>query len=231
MVSLADLLIVLILLSIWYIIIIINDLITKYKQKELIKQQLAIKKLEEIKQQEKIKKLEEIKQQQIIEEEEKEEEKEYTIICDEILLLIMVEYLNNKQEPINKLINKIINKYKHTDKLDKNTDYNFNDIFNDASSSKQVDLIKLIFSLNNIKNKQYLSDNIFIGEEQTFDELVVYAIKNNICELFEFAFESKSCKINEEKYNKFEKIIKNNEIYLLFIKHKLEDEYHNTDFD
>ena len=135
--------------------------------------------------------------------------------------------MNNKTELINKIIKKIVNKYKHTDKLDKNTEYDFNNIFNESSIDKQIDLIKLVFSLDNIKNKQYLTDNIFIGSEDTFDELLEYGIKNNMYDLCEFVLESKSCKIDEDKYIKFEQIINNKEIYLLFLKYKIEDEYHN----
>ncbi len=235
---LSDLLIILILLSIWYIIIIAENLIKKYKQKELFKQQEAIKKQELLKKQELIKQQEAIRKQELLKQQEaikkqellkqqQEEEEDNQEIYDEILLLIMVECLNNKNEIINKIINKIIKKYKHTDKLDKYTKYDITDIFNEASINKQIDLVKLVFSLDNIKNKQYLSDNIFIGDEETFDELVIYSIKNNMDDLFEFVFESKSFKIDEDKYIEFEKYIKSKEIFLLFIKHKTADEYHN----
>jgi hypothetical protein len=38
-------------------------------------------------------------------------------------------------------------------------------------------------------------------------------------DLCEFVLESKSYKIDEDKYIKFEQIINNKEIYLLFLKH------------
>ena len=222
MISLTDLLI---LFSVWYIIFIIHNMIKKYKQKELIKQQELFKQQEVIKTQEIIKTQEAIKKQELV----KKQKVKYYYDGDynNILLLTILEYLNNKTELINKIIKKIVNKYKHTDKLDKNTEYDFNNIFNESSIDKQIDLIKLVFSLDNIKNKQYLTDNIFIGSEDTFDELLEYGIKNNMYDLCEFVLESKSCKIDEDKYIKFEQIINNKEIYLLFLKYKIEDEYHN----
>jgi hypothetical protein len=229
MFSLAELLI---LFSIFYIIIIINNMMNKYKQDQLFIKQELIKKQEAMKKQEAFKKQEVMKKQEAFKKQEDVKKQEATYYYDgnynNILLLTILECLNNKNEPINKIINKIIKKYKHTDKLDKNTKYEINDIFNESSIDKQIDLIKLVFSFDNIKNKQYLIDNIFIGYEETFDELLEYAIKNNMYDLCEFVLESKSCKIDEDKYIKFEQIINNKEIYVLFLKHKIEYEYHNT---
>jgi hypothetical protein len=233
---------------IWYGFIIIYNMIKKYKQnqlfiqQELFKKQESIKQVEAInnkilikqhmkevnkrldliKQQEAIKQQELIKQKAAIKQQEEEEEK-----YDNILLLIIIECFNNKLEPINKIIKKNINKCKHTNKLDKNINYEFNDIFNGASIEKQIDLIKLIFSLDNVKNKQYLKDNIFIDYKDTVNESLEYGIKNNIYDLCEFVFESKSYKIDLDKYDELEKIIINKEIYLLLIKHKIEDVYSN----
>jgi hypothetical protein len=227
MISLADLMI---LLSVWYIIIIIHNIIKKYKQDQLFKQQVIIKKQELFKQQEAIKKQQQeaIKKQEVIKkQQEKEEECYYDENYDNILLLIILECFNYKQEPINKIIKKIINKCKYTEKLDKDTKYIFNDIFNESSIDKQIDLIKLIFSLDNVKNKEYLLDNIFIDRYETGDELLEYGIKNNMYDLCKYVFESKSYKIDLDKYIELEKMINNKEMYLLLIKHKIEDEYHN----
>ncbi len=219
MISLAILLILLILFSIWYIIIIVNNMIKYYKQRELFKQQVAIKKQDEIKKQELIKKLDAKKQE--------EEKYYYNEDYDNILLLIILECFDNKFEPINKIIKKNINKYKHMDKLDKHTTYDFNDIFNGSSIDKEIDLIKLVFSLDNVKNKQYLSNNIFIDREETINELLKYAIKNNMYDLCEFVLESKSCKLEDDTYIELERLINNKELYLLLIKYKIEDEYRN----
>jgi hypothetical protein len=218
------------------IFIIINYYNKKVKEEETKYQSnikhIKLNMLEEIKNKEvKIKQMETKIKQLEEEAEEAEEEEEYDIdqnVCDEILLLTMIECMNYNHEQISKIINKNINKYKHTDKLDKHTKYNINDIFNDASIDKQVNFIKLVFTLDNVKNKKYLIDKIFIADEDTFDDLVEYAIKTNMHDLFEFVFKSKSFKINEDKYLEYEKIINNKDMYLLFIKHKIEEEYHNS---
>ncbi len=234
MISLAILLNILILFSILYIIIVINNMRKDYEQNELIKQQNEIKKQELIKQKNEIKRQELIKQQNEIKKQKENEAKKieedtynYDGDYDNILLLTILECFNNKLEPINNIIKRIINKFKHCDKLDKDTTYDFNDIFNGATIDKEIDLIKLVFSLDNIKNKQYLKDNIFIDREETVNELLEYAIKNNMYELCEFVLESKSCKIDDDTYIELEKLINNNNMSVLLLKYKIEDVYHN----
>ncbi len=221
------------ILCIFFILIIINS----FNKKKALDEAKASKLQEDIKHLlAKIKKHEEHKQnlevklKQLEDEDEEENEIEQNI-CDEILLLILIECLDHNYEPISKIINKIINKYKHTDKLDKHIKYNINDIFNDASIDKQVELIKLVYTLDNVKNKKYLADNIFIANDYTFDNLAEYAIKNNMHDLFEYIIKSKSFKIDKQAYLEYEELINNKEMYLLLIKHKIEDEYRNNKFD
>jgi hypothetical protein len=68
------------------------------------------------------------------------------------------------------------------------------------------------------QNSNCVKDNIFIDQCETGNELLEYGIKNNMYDLCEFVFESKSYKIDLDKYIDFERIINNKEMYLLFIK-------------
>ncbi len=192
------LLFVCILFSICYIIIKI------YKHKQAaIKKQEENERLKEIKKQAAIQKQKEIKwkveiktykphEQPMVIKKQKDKAK-YETSCNKILLKIIVECRNNKLEHINNIIKKmIINKDIYTDKLDKHTIYDINDIFNNASFIHQIEFIQVIYSLDNIKNKQYLSDNIFIRNENTYYVLLKYALNFNKKDLLNYVIKFKS---------------------------------------
>jgi hypothetical protein len=103
---------------------------------------------------------------------------------DRILSNIMKEYWENKEEQFhNNILDEIIEKKINEFKDEIQNEDDIEEIFNKSSIDKQVDFMKLIFSLNNynMKYENHLIMKFLIKEYDTIEQLLFFGIKNNMC--------------------------------------------------
>ncbi len=146
-------------------------------------------------------------------------------MCDSFLLKVMAEYYNenNFNKDIDDIINDNIIKYK----VKLNTIDNITDIYRSASVDKQIDFIKLIFSLkynNSEFNDDDLSD-IWIHNDETVERLLNFGIESNMYDLCDYVLYYKIGDIIESKYIEFEKKIKDTKLLTLFNIFRISEKY------